>query len=380
MTVVLDARVVVGTGGGPDKTILNQPRFLARSGYRNLCAYMHPPDDPGFDQLRRRAEAWDAPLISVPDRGPFDRGVAARLLEVCRREKVAIWHGHDYKSNALGLLLRREWPMRLVTTVHGWVRHTRRTPLYYAIDRLCLPRYERVLCVSDDLVEQCSARGVPAGRCVLLENGIDTDEFRRRRDINEAKAALGFDPDRPLIGAVGRLSPEKGFGSLIRAADRLLRDGVALDLAIAGEGDEFDRLNDLIVSLNRRGQFRLLGFRADVRELYEAFDVFTLSSHREGLPNVVLEAMAAGVPVVATRIAGMPRLIEHDANGVLVEAGSEEGLAGALGRLLKDADLRERLGREGRSTIEARYGFAARMEKVAAIYDELLAPRVEGAS
>src|SRR5687768_8446672 len=106
MPVVLDTRVVAGTGGGPDTTILNQPRFLAPAGYRNLCAYMHPPDDPGFDQLRRRAEGWDAPLISVPDRGPFDRGVAARLLEICRRERVAIWHGHDYKSNALGLLLR----------------------------------------------------------------------------------------------------------------------------------------------------------------------------------------------------------------------------------------------------------------------------------
>ena len=151
LPVVLDARVVTGTGGGPDKTILNSPRFLEPMGYRNLCAYMHPPDDPGFETLRRKAEAWNAPLISIPDRGPWTGGSFTRLLDICRREKVAIWHGHDYKSNALGLLLRRFWPMRLVTTVHGWVKHTRRTPLYYGIDRACLKHYEAVISVSDDL-------------------------------------------------------------------------------------------------------------------------------------------------------------------------------------------------------------------------------------
>src|SRR2546428_1488513 len=134
--VVLDARVVCGTGGGPDKTILTSPRFLTAAGYRMLCAYLHPPGDSGFDELRRRAAVWHAPLLSVPDRGPCDWQVIAELLRICRRENVAIWHGHDYKSNALGLLLRRFWPMRLVTTVHGWVKHTRRTPLYYAIDKL----------------------------------------------------------------------------------------------------------------------------------------------------------------------------------------------------------------------------------------------------
>src|SRR5262249_14595914 len=119
--VVLEVRVVKGSGGGPDKTILNSPRCLAAAGYRTVCAYMHPPGDPGFEQLRQKAERWQAPLVSVPDRGFWDWKVVPLLLNLCRRERVTIWHGHDYKSNLLGLLLRRFWPMRLVTTVHGWV-------------------------------------------------------------------------------------------------------------------------------------------------------------------------------------------------------------------------------------------------------------------
>src|SRR3954451_12061910 len=94
-SVVLEARVVCGAGGGPDKTILNSPRHLWSAGYRTVCAYMHPPGDPGFEVLRHKAAAWQAPLVSVPDRGPWDWRVATRLLAVCRRERVRIWHGHD---------------------------------------------------------------------------------------------------------------------------------------------------------------------------------------------------------------------------------------------------------------------------------------------
>ena len=84
LPVVLDTRVVSGTGGGPDKTILNSPRFLTAAGYRMLCAYMHPPGDPGLDALRSKAEAWQAPLLTVPDRGPWDWQVVTRMLAICR--------------------------------------------------------------------------------------------------------------------------------------------------------------------------------------------------------------------------------------------------------------------------------------------------------
>jgi glycosyltransferase involved in cell wall biosynthesis len=370
--VVLDTRVVTGSGGGPEKTILNSPRFLEGTGYRMLCAYMHPPGDPGFEVLRRKAEDYRAPLLSVPDRGPLDWRVASRLLNVCRREKVMIWHGHDYKSNALGLLLRRFWKMRLVTTVHGWVKETRRTPLYYGIDKFCLPRYEKVICVSEDLYQQSLKCGVPPERCLLLENAIDVEEYARRVPVGEAKKKQGFAPERFTIGAVGRLSAEKGFDVLIRSVHRLLQSGLDVDLAIAGDGDQKEPLQALIAELGCQERVRLLGFVADTKALYQALDVFALSSYREGLPNVLLEAMALEVPVVATRVAGVPRLVRHEENGLLVEAGVGTELTDALARLAKDAALRDRLVRAGRRTIETDYSFAVRMDKMRRLYDDLL--------
>lgn len=371
--VILDTRVVTGAGGGPEKTILNSPRFLEPLGYRMVCAYAHPPNDPGFEILRAKAAKYNAPLVSVPDRGAWDWRVATRMLALCKRERVTVWHGHDYKTNALGLLLKRFWPMRLVTTVHGWVRHTRRTPLYYRIDQLCLPRYERVICVSDDLLEACLAAGVPAKNCVLLENGIDATEYARTRSAGEAKAALGLPTAGFVIGAVGRLSPEKGFDVLIRSLHALVARGLDARVVIVGEGDERANLERLATEIGLSDRVHLVGWQADVRGYFEAMDVFALSSLREGLPNVVLEAMAMEVPVVSTRVNGVPRLIQDGRNGFLVNAGDINGLTAALSTLLASTGLRDTFRTEGRRTVETRYSFATRMERLKRLYDELLA-------
>ena len=136
--LVLHVRVVTGAGGGPEKTILNSPRFLRQFGYDAVCAYLHPPGDPGFEKLQARAADNQAEIVSIPDRGATDFSVVSRLVQICRERQIRIWHGHDYKSNALGLLVQKFHPMRLVTTVHGWVFSSQKTDLYYAVDRACL--------------------------------------------------------------------------------------------------------------------------------------------------------------------------------------------------------------------------------------------------
>ena len=167
---------------------------------------------------------------------------------------------------------------------------------------------------------------------------------------------------------------------LIHATHELLRKGLDVELWIAGEGDARNDLKMLIDYIDVqgglkegfRGRMKLLGYRADVIELYEAMDMYVLSSLREGLPNVVLEAMAMEVPVAATRIAGVPRVIEDGHNGLLVAPGSVEELTTAILRMSHEKELRGRLAQQGRRTIEDRYSFARRMQKIAAIYDELL--------
>jgi glycosyltransferase involved in cell wall biosynthesis len=370
--VVLHTRVVTETGGGPDKTILNSPRFLVGSGYEAHCAYLYPPEDNGFESIRERAVKAEAPLHGVTDRGAFDFSVVRNLLRLCRRLDVRIWHGHDYKSNLLGLLLRRFHRMHLVTTVHGWVKHTSRTPLYYWIDRRCLPFYDRVICVSEDLKNEALKCGVPENRCILIENAIDTIEYRRTLSVEGARSHLGFVVKRPLIGAVGRLSEEKGFDLLIDAVSRLHQSGREIDLVIVGEGDARAALEAQIESQPFPERFHLLGFQSDLNLLYQAMDIFALSSRREGLPNALLEAMSYELPVVATSIAGIPRLINDGTTGLLVPPDDVDALHHALNTLVIQRDFSERLGVQARETIVNRYDFAVRMQKVRAVYDSLI--------
>ena len=247
-----------------------------------------------------------------------------------------------------------------------------RSPQYYKIDRRSLRYYERVICVSSDLHDECLASGVPANRCVVIQNAVDTEQFSPGISNVEAKRRQGFHPHRFCVGAVGRLAAEKAFDRLILAVDRLLDRGLDLELVIVGEGEERPRLESLIAKLNRGDRIRLLGHRTDTPQLFRAMDLFVLSSLREGLPNVVLEALAVQVPVVATRIAGVPNLIQDGQNGLLVEPDNVVQLAAAVERMAGDAALRTRLALAGRSTVEERYSFEVRMQKIRAIYDQLL--------
>lgn len=373
MTVVLDLRVIKGSGGGPDKTIINSPRYLAEQGYEMLCAYLHHPEDEGFPKLKEKARAKGVDLISIPDHGPLDYQVVSKILKLCKERNVSIWHGHDYKTNLLGLMIYPFWPMRLVTTVHGWVEQTNRTPIYYMIDRCTLRFYEKVFCVSDDLFHTCRQAGVPRSRCLLLKNGIDLDEFRRRKSIAQAKAESGIPQDRLLIGAAGRLSSEKGFDLLIDSLKSLLDNHLPLSLMIFGEGKEQQALQHKIDATGYSDHIQLMGFQSDLRPYYEAMDAFVLSSLREGLPNVVLEAMAMEVPVLATRIAGIPKLIEHEVNGYIVEPGSVSELENGLRLLMQDEVRRQRYSRNGRVTVETNCSFSKRMSMLAEVYDSMQA-------
>lgn len=365
--VILDARVLSGSGGGPDKTLINSPRFLDPLGYKMLCVYLHDPADHGFQTLKNKASQKNVELISVADHGATDWRVVPRMLEVCRQYKVDVWHGHDYKTNALGLVLKRFHPMRLITTLHGWVHHTGRTPLYYLIDRLTLRHYEKVICVSDDLVKACRKAGVPSSRTELLENGIDLGDYLRKRTPSEAREKLGY-ANRFTIGAAGRLSPEKGFDLLIKATDQLIKNGHDVQLLIAGEGVEKENLAKLIAETGQQERIQLLGYHSDLKTVYESMDAYALSSYREGLPNVLLEAMAMRVPIVSTAVNGIPRLISHGESGELIPAGSVPALVESLQRLITDATRREQYATAARKTVETRYSFAVRMGKLADIY------------
>lgn len=371
LPMVLHARVVTGSGGGPDKTIFRSANAIDHSRFRIGAAYIRPYDNPGMAVLRAQAERWCCPLWEVPEWGPVDPRTLRRLLWLCRALNVKVWHAHDHKSDFLGLLLRRRWPMKLVTTVHGWTRDTIRARLYKHIDTWCLKGYDHVIAVSPQLQEHCLAHGVAEHRLTHIPNAIEPSEFTRELSAAAAREELGIRQDRLVVMTVGRLSIEKGPDRAIRAIAHVRQTYPEAELHLIGDGPERERLEDLTHSLGLADAVHFWGWQTQPQRFYEAADALLLPSRTEGLPNVVLEAMAMGVPVAATDVGGVSELLAHGRCGVILSQ-DEQTWANRIAYLLESSARRALLARLARARIESRYTFRQRMERVQKVYRKVL--------
>ncbi len=370
--MVLHARIVRGAGGGPDKTVLHSAAYAPQMGVRMAAAYLHPPRDDGIAYIRHRAAELGCPLYTIADRGPVDPWAVRALVHLCRRLRVTLWHAHDYKTDLLGLLIRRFWPMRLVTTVHGFTDETLRTRLYRRLDQWWLRQYDQVIAVSPPLHAQCLNAGVEPERLNYVPNAIDVEQFSSTSDREMVRYELGVLPDRLVIGCIGRLSPEKGVDRALHTVARLRPWHPRLELHLVGDGPERRRLESLAAQLNIEDHVHFWGWQANPKRFYEMLDLLLLPSHTEGLPNTVLEAMAMGVPVASTDTGGIAELLDGGEAGLLLPVKSPEQWLVPLSHLLSSEPLRADLANHARVRVENHYSFDARMDRIAGVYRRLL--------
>ncbi|GAB6164130.1 hypothetical protein JCM19992_01300 [Thermostilla marina] len=370
--VILHVRMVTGTGGGPEKTILHSPPYLEEAGFRCVCAYLRPPNDPGFDALRARARSMGITLLEFDDHGPFDVSLLRRLVRLCREENVAVWHGHDYKTDTFGLLAARFHRMHLVSTAHGWGVHTGRAKLYNRIHKFVLRHFVRVICVSEALQQECCRAGIPQRICRVIPNGIDVRPYDVPVDRASLRRSLGLPADRFVVLWVGRISEEKDLPTLLAAAGEVRTPKGPPLVVLVGDGDGASALRSQLHRKGRDKDVFFAGFQVDPVPWYRAADAFVLPSLREGLPNVLLEAMAAGLPTTASATGGIPQAIDHEKTGLLCAPGDVGAFRDAIQRIADEPAFAAELGRAARRKIESEYSFARRMQRVIELYREVL--------
>lgn len=370
-TVVLHARVVAGRTGGPDKTIFRSVAHIDPRRYAVHLVYIHPQGDPVVRELQDRALEFGCTLHTIPESGALDMRTVLALKRLCIQLKVDIWHGHDYKTNALGLLLRRFHTMKLVTTAHGWTDETNRTRLYHKLDNMMLPRYQRVMTVSKPLWNQCLAQGVEAARLSYMPNGIDADDFSPTDRGESMRRYLGIPQDRKVIGMVGRLSPEKGLNRALQTLAKLTAMHHDVQLLLVGDGPQRNELIRQAEDLKIMDRVLFAGWQNDARPYYEAMDMLLLSSLTEGMPNVVLEAMAMGVPVAATDVGDVSYLLDDGRCGLVLSPDADDW-ALALGYWLPQTDELARLTRLARLRVKSEFSFAKRVRRELDVYDQVM--------
>ena len=370
---ILELRSVRGTGGGPEKTILQGAARSDPARFAVTVCYLRDSRDDAFGVSNCAAElAVD--YVEIEERHSFDPRVWNSLRRLVKERQIDLVHSHEYKTNLLAWLLWKRGGIVPLSTVHGWTGHTpRERKLYYPVDKRLLARFPRLVAVSSEIGAELVRHGARPGRVTTILNGIDHDAFRRdpAREA-AARESLGIDPRATVIGAVGRLEPQKRFDLLLEAFASLRLSRPDLQLVIAGAGSERPALDRLARDLRLERSCLFTGHTNDIVGLHHAFDLFVQSSDYEGTPNAVLESMALETPTVATTAGGTAELMSDGVHGVLVPPGSATLLAAAIAGALADRTAARQRAIAARRRIERELSFDARMRRLEAIYTELV--------
>jgi glycosyltransferase involved in cell wall biosynthesis len=355
---------------GADRVVLDLCTELPRLGYRALLVPLLDSDGGG-QELRRAGEERGIPVRSIELRHRLDPSAVAKLERWAAIEGATILHAHDYKSSAIVALARGSGAR--IATLHGRVGTDWKLKAYEALEARIVRRFDRVICVSEPMR---AAEARPGFAPVVIPNGIDLAPFVAAPSQPGLRAALGLAADAELVGSVGRLSPEKGFDCLLQAVAQLAPERPRLHGVLIGEGPMRAALLAQAETLGIGSRMHFLGLRPDLPALYPELDVFCMTSQREGLPLVLLEALAAERAALVTPVGGIPEVIAaRDGAGPVAwtfPAGDAAELARKLVLLLADPELRRSLGAAGRARVLEHFSRARMAQATAALYDQVL--------
>jgi glycosyltransferase involved in cell wall biosynthesis len=364
----------VGVSGGAERLALDIATRLEPSRFRStLCASRFASTPTPTEQERQALELMNQTGVDFLALGRHRRGEFLpwrHLAAYIRREHVDVLHAHMFGSNLWGTVIGRlaNVPV-IVAHEHTWSFEGE--PLRRFLDRELIGRWsDAFIAVSrDDRRKMIEIERVPPKRVRFIANGIDPEAPTPGRDL---RTELGIGPG-PLIGAVGSMRAQKAYENLIRAAADLRKDHPDIHVLIAGDGPEKPKLEALVRELGVDDVIVMPGRRLDVPDLLAEFDLAVCASHFEGSPLSVMEYMEAGLPIVATRVGGVPDLIEDGIHGLLVEPGDPTALAAAIHDLLIDRARASTFGAHARERRRHEFSLDAMIHNIEALYKELLA-------
>ena len=359
MNTVLHTEASPGLGGQEVRT-LNEARWTMERGWRVLLAGQ--PDG----RLVERARA--AGLESAPIRmaGPVDLRALARLVRLIRRERVSLVHTHSSIDAWLGGMAAR-----LCRVPVGRTRH-----VSIAIRRGLNPVYrrlaDRVITSGEAIRRLVVDSGVPAERVIAIPAGVNLESFPFGARAPETARELGL--GHPVIGSVAMFRGSKGHPQLLQAFAMVREKRPGATLLLVGDGIRRTWVEQLAREAKLSDAVVFTGFRPDVPALLATMDCFAQASTRtEGVPQALLQAFATGVPVVASRIGGIPEVVTDGVTGLLVESESVEALAAGIERVLDDPEPAAQRARAARALVEARFSHTHAIDRLLHVYEELLA-------
>jgi len=354
--------------GGAEKVVAQIAAHLSKDRYNTLVSCLY---DPGLvaDEIVKNG----IQVVDLGTRSKWDVRAAYQLFRLLRRENIQILHSHLFHANLLGRIAGKMAGVPIIiSTRHSVAIGGKGREL---INRWTTGWSDVTIAVSEQVRDaEMRWTGLGPGRLVTIYNGIDTERFRSL-DPKEADAfrhEFQIDQDAPLIGIIARFHREKGHSILIDASPGILDRFPKAKILLVGEGDTRAAIEEEVHTLGLSDSIMFAGIRQDIPRVLSALDLFVLPSLWEGMPIVILEAMAAGLPVVATRVGGIPEVVEDGVTGLLVPPRDPEALAEAIIALLQDRKRAEAMGRAGRKRVEKHFSAERMVHQTEALYEELI--------
>jgi glycosyltransferase involved in cell wall biosynthesis len=354
--------------GGAERTLLNMVRFLPKNLYR--CTVVTFQADPSWSEFENFPCSWWV----FPLRRTFDWNalqVALRLRRLIRTQQVRIVHTFFESSDLFGGLVAKLSGVPLLISSRrdmGILRNWKHQVAY----RLLSPLFDLVLTVSDEVRAFCIRHDhLEPEKVLTLYNSIEIEKIAATTDAAALRASLDLDGASHLISTVGHVRRVKGVDILIRAAKQVCEEFPrAMFLVIGGvlEPQHLQELRKLIESLGLTENVKFIGPSQDVLSLLKMSNVYCVASRSEGFSNALLEAMACGVPCVATRVGGNPEAVEDGRSGFLVESEDSDALADRIRTLLRHPEHAQKMGREGRRIVEEKFTMPTMMSRLVSLY------------
>lgn len=318
-------------------------------------------DEPGLEApLCKEAEKLGFKTHQFEAFGKINFGVIKLIRQFLLQEKIDILHTHFYKTDIIGFLATRGTPCKIISTPHGWSKKMDfKLWCYEMLDRLVFAFLDRVAPLSEDLhAPLTKIPGLDKKLC-FIRNGVDLSEIIQSFEVNSAlveqKRAGNF-----ILGYIGQLIPRKGLDTLLKALAMV--GDIPWKFFLVGDGPQREELEGLAAELGIKDNIYFMGFRQDRLDFLRGFDVFILPSRLEGIPRCLMEAMAAGVPIVASDIPGCNDLIKDQKTGLLFELDDHGMLAETIQKIATHHELRARIAHEAKAHVNEFYS-AARMAK-----------------
>jgi glycosyltransferase involved in cell wall biosynthesis len=348
--------------GGAQVALLRLLKGLDRDRFSPTVACLYNGDGAVAQEIR----ALDIDVFDARMRHKADLLALPRLYHHIRRTHPTILHTSLFHANLPGRILGRLAGVPVVICSERTM--AMESKWRYRLNRWTIGLVDCVVVVSANVRDFCISHiGLPADKLVVIYNGVDLPQDRLAPQ-GKARADLSLPLDAPIIGAVSRLDPVKGVDVLLRAI-ALVED---VHLAIVGDGPERASLAALADDLGVSNRVHWAGHRRDVPRLLPAFDLFVQPSLHEGLSNATLEAMTAGLPVVATAVGGTSEVVVDEVTGFLVPPRDPQALAQGICALLHDSDLRRKMGRAGQARVAQHFSLKHMVEQTQALYERLL--------